>query len=141
MNKEVLITLKSVQSVDNDRQETELKTTGQFKPLDNGFEITYDESAATGFAGSKTILTCYGNERASMQRTGKSFSNLVIEMNKKHHCHYGTPYGDLMIGVFAHKIDNNLNENGGDLYFKYTIDVNSSFVSDNEVFINVREDN
>ena len=75
-----------------------------------------------------------------MQRVGKAPSNLIIEMNKKHHCHYGTPYGEFMVGIFAHSIDNKLNDNGGDLYFKYTVDVNSSYISDNEVYINVKQD-
>lgn len=141
MQKDVVITLKSIQSVDNEHSETELKTKGTFSTIENGYEICYDESVATGFEGSKTILTCRGNEMASMQRTGKTYSNLVIEMNKKHHCHYGTPYGDIMVGIYAHSIDNKLDNTGGNLYFKYTIDINSSYISDNEIFITVTEDN
>jgi uncharacterized beta-barrel protein YwiB (DUF1934 family) len=140
MNKDVLITLKSIQSVDSQSVETELITAGKYKKITGGYEIIYDESSVTGFEGSRTILSCYGNNRADMQRVGKAPSNLIIEMNKKHHCHYGTPYGEFMVGIFAHSIDNKLTDNGGDLYFKYTVDVNSSYISDNEVYINVKQD-
>ena len=136
--KDVLITLKSIQSSYSEKEETELITEGRLRKVDGGFQIMYDETEATGFLGSTTVLSCFGNSRASMERIGTAPSTLIIEKNKKHHCHYGTPYGELMVGVYTHMIDNSLTENGGKLYFKYTLDVNSSYVSDNEVYINVK---
>ncbi len=138
MKNNVTITLKSVQTADSERSEVELITDGRMRKIDGGFEIVYNESEATGFEGSTTILSCVGNTRASMQRTGAAPSNLIIEKDKKHHCHYGTPYGEFIVGIYTHKIDNKLTEDGGDLYFKYTVDVNSAYVSDNEVFVNVK---
>ncbi len=137
-NKDVLITLKSIQFDGSDRQETELITEGNFKKSDDGFIITYDESEATGFKGSKTILTTLGDAQVTMQRKGSTSSNLVIEKGRKHHCHYGTPYGDFMIGITAGDIKSSLNDNGGDLYFKYVVDINSSYLSDHEIFISVK---
>ncbi len=139
MNKDVLITMKSIQTIDNDSNETELITQAVYEPLaDGGFRISYDETDATGFLGAKTVLSCYGNRRASICRSGIASSNLVIDREKKQHCHYGTPYGELMVGIYTHAIINKLSENGGDLYMKYTIDINSSHISDNEIYINVR---
>ena len=139
MKKDVLITLKSIQSVEDDRSEVELITEATYSPLNNGgFSISYDESEATGFAGSKTVVNCYGDKRASICRSGSAQSNLIIDKDKKQHCHYGTPYGELMVGVYTHSIVNNLDENGGSLYMKYTIDINSSYISDNEIFLQVQ---
>ena len=138
IDKDVLITLKSVQSVDAEREETELITEGVLRKVDGGFQIMYDETEATGFVGSTTVLSCFGNDRASMERIGTAPATLIIEKDKKHHCHYGTPYGELMLGVYTHSINNSITENGGNLYFKYTLDVNSSYVSDNEVYVNVK---
>lgn len=139
MKKDVLMILKSVQSVDDERNETELITPAVLTPLKNGgFSIAYDETEATGFEGSRTVLSCYGNKHASICRSGAVSSNLVIDKDKKQHCHYGTPYGELMVGIYTHSIVNELNENGGNLYMKYTIDINSSYVSDNEIFVSLR---
>ena len=140
MKKKVTITLRSVQTVNNDSAETELITDAVYESTDNGgYSITYMESEATGFEGSTTVLTCHKNEAASIDRSGgKSSSNLVIESGNKHHCHYGTEFGDFVVGIYTHKIENDLDDNGGNLYMKYTIDINSSYVSDNEIFINVR---
>jgi len=137
-NKDVMITLKSIQSTGKDKEEMELITQGKYRKTSDGFVISYDESEATGYEGSKTILTTIGESQVTMERKGSTTSNLVIEKNKKHHCHYGTPYGDFMVGITANDIKSNLDIDGGELYFKYVIDINSSYISDQEIFINVK---
>ena len=74
----------------------------------------------------------------TMTRSGKAISSLFIEKGKKHHCHYGTEYGEMLLGISASRIVNNMTEDGGDMYFKYTIDVNSALVSENEIYLNVK---
>ncbi len=142
MNSDVLLTLRSIQSVDGNENSTELITQAKYKALKDGsFQITYDESEVTGFAGATTIVTCKGNKEASICRTGgNAVSNLIMDVDKKQHCHYGTPYGELMVGIFTHAIVNELDENGGNLYMKYTIDINSSYVSDNEIVMHISPD-
>ena len=138
MEKDVIINLTSVNIVDRDRSTTELTTTGKLKELEGGgFQIVYEESEVTGFKGSTTCLSFYGNDLVNLNRTGTASSDLVLEMNKKHHCHYGTPYGDFTMGIFTHCIDNNVSSDGGELYLKYTVDINSSYVSDNEIYIRI----
>jgi uncharacterized beta-barrel protein YwiB (DUF1934 family) len=144
MEKNVYINLKSTQFADDERDVTELFTYGRLKrgrgKNKDKYKITYDESAATGFEGTVT-LDVTGNDMIMMNRTGDALSNLIIERGKKHHCHYGTPFGDFMVGVSADEIRSELDDNGGDIYLKYTIDINSSYMSETEMHINVREVN
>ncbi|MGN0654130.1 MAG: DUF1934 domain-containing protein [Oscillospiraceae bacterium] len=135
MKKNIMLTMTSVQYVDKDRTETELITSGTIEKTADGLVVTYEESEATGFKGSKTTLTCDGNRIVDIRRTGANNSNLIIEPGTKHHCHYGTPFGDFTVGIYAHKIENTLSEQGGKLYLKYTVDINSSYISDNEIFL------
>ena len=140
MKKNVCITIKSTQTVDQDKDSTELFTFGAMERTENGFRLYYDESEATGFAGSSVTLEVT-DEMVTMTRSGKAISSLFIEKGKKHHCHYGTEFGDFMIGVCTDEIRNELEETGGDIYLKYTLDINSSYMSENEMFINVKECN
>jgi len=133
-----MITLKSIQSDGKESQETELITEGKLKKTTDGFSISYAESEATGFEGSTTTLTMLGDSQIIMQRKGSTSSNLTIEKGKKHHGHYGTPYGDFIIGITTNDIKSTLTENGGDLYFKYVVDINSSYLSDHEIFVSVK---
>ena len=84
-------------------------------------------------------ITITGDNMVVMQRSGDAPSNLVIEKGKKHHCHYGTPYGDFMVGITADDVICNLNDTGGDLYLKYTIDINSTLMSENEMYIDFKD--
>lgn len=138
MEKKVLITLTSINTVDSESSQTELSTDGILRVLPNGaIELSYEESEVTGYKGSTTFLTMNGSNHINLKRVGTAPSNLTLETNKKHHCHYGTPYGDFMMGIYTHRIDNRITPDGGELYLKYTIDLNSSYVSDNEIFIKI----
>lgn len=143
--KKVTITLKSISDSGHGAPDImELITEGTFKPIKlgnaDGWEISYEDSEATGFAGSTTTVTCIGDELASMRRSGSADSHLVIEKGRRHHCHYGTEYGDMLLGISASRIINRLSEEGGVLYFKYTIDINSAFVSENKIYFEVSFD-
>jgi uncharacterized beta-barrel protein YwiB (DUF1934 family) len=139
MNKDVSINIKSVQIAEDERDTTELFTCGSFRARrgkdNNNYTLSYHESEVTGYAGNKISLAVTGDNMVVMQRSGDAPSNLIIEKGKKHHCHYGTPFGDFMVGISADDVQCNLNENGGDLYMKYTVDVNSTLMSQNEMFI------
>lgn len=140
MNSEkFLIEMKSIQSIYDDKTETELITAGKFSIKDGCYVISYLDSEATGFEGSETSVSVTGNKYASIVRRGTSSSDLVIEPGKRHHCHYSTPYGDMVVGIYTHAIENELDENGGRLYMKYTIDINTSYMSDNEIIMNVKK--
>ncbi len=140
MEKDVTINLTSIYSVDREQSKIELTTVGKLRSLANGgFQLKYEESEVTGFQGSTTCLSFFGNDIVNLSRTGSAPSELVLEKSKKHHCHYGTPYGDLNMGIFTHCIDNNISSDGGEIYLKYTVDINSSYISDNEIYIKITE--
>ena len=44
----------------------------------------------------------------------------------------------MVIGIYTHALENKLDKNGGSLYMKYTIDINTSYMSDNEIIMNVK---
>ena len=130
--KNVMIEMISIQSIYNEKTETSLITEGNLRNEgSDSFKITYKD-------GSTTEIAVTGNSIASIIRTGSTHSDLVIEPGKKHHCHYETPYGEMIVGIYTHKIDNSLTSDGGRLYLKYTIDVNSSYLSDNEIVMNIK---
>lgn len=137
MEKDVLINLTSINTIDNEPTRTDLTTTGIFKTIDGGYQLRYEESEVTGFKGSTTYLSVFGSSLVNLRRIGTAPSDLTLEKGKKHHCHYGTPYGEFIMGIYTHGIVNNVDENGGELYFKYTVDINSSLVSDNEIYIKI----
>lgn len=117
--------------------EIELMTNGTFMHGTKKSVISYDETEATGFEGSKTTLYLNSEKLITLVRSGEVSSRLIIELGKKHHCHYETPYGVFNVGVTAKSIESTINENGGKLFFSYVIDVNSSYVGDFEISLDI----
>ncbi|MBQ9899199.1 MAG: DUF1934 domain-containing protein [Ruminococcus sp.] len=138
MKKNVMINLTSIQWQDNEQSRTELITRASLVK-ENGWDIiSYEDTSATGFEGSVTTIKVDNSRNASITRKGTANSVLSLEIGRKHFCQYGTPYGNLQIGVYTHAIDNTI-EKDGRLYLKYTLDLNSSYLSDNEIIMTVQD--
>ena len=76
-----------------------------------------------------------------MQRKGAYNSCMVIEKGIRNNCFYQTPHGELSLGIFGEKVFSRLNNNGGEISMKYTIDTGSQMLSRNNVNISIREVN
>lgn len=135
----VIIAMKSAQIINDDRTETELTTEGVFQLSGDTAVMRYTDSEATGFEGSVTEVQVTGTQLASISRTGSATSHLVVETGKKHYCHYTMPFGEMTIGIYTHTIKNELTGDGGNLFMKYTLDMNGCYLSDNEIQLSIRK--
>ena len=133
---DAMISLTSIQIEGDERNESELITEAFLHHLHDADIVAYDDTETTGFDGSRTVINVGLNGSADIIRTGTANSSLSLEVGKRHYCHYGTPYGSMQIGIYTHEIKNTLREDGK-LYMRYTVDVNSSFLSDNEIILKV----
>jgi len=139
MNKKYLITIDGKHTAGKDVETVSLSTLGTFDARDGKFFITYEETEATGFAGDVTTFTVESENRATLERSGKTSSTLYMEKGQKHMCHYRTGAGNLVIGILADTIENQLTPKGGQVKLRYTLDLNSSVLSTNELNITVKE--
>ena len=139
MLKEVLIEIKSTQETENDRAVVEMTTVGQLGFEDGCYTIIYNESEDSGMQGSITTLKVSGENSVVLSRRGAYNSHMIIEKGARHLCHYETPYGGIMMGVSAEYITSTLNGGGGNLSFKYDVDINSSLATRNEIDILIKE--
>lgn len=99
MKKDVLIEIKGVYKQEGDEDEIELFTTGSYYKRNGNYYIAYDESEATGFDGTHTVLKVEQSDKVTLLRTGTAKSQLIVERGVRHQCHYDTGYGPMMIGV------------------------------------------
>lgn len=131
------IILNIKQTADGFTDESELFTKGEFRLHKGSFFIDYDESEATGYEGSHVQMRI-DDKMMTLTRTGTTFSSLIFENKTRHFCHYGTEFGDCMVGITTAELKPELNENGGKIHLKYTIDVNGGLMTENEITINVK---
>lgn len=139
MKKDVLISIKGIYDSEDDHDEVELFTTGTYYKKDGSYFICYDETEATGFEGSHTVLQVDDEDKVTLKRSGKAKAQLIVERGVRHQCHYDSGVGDMMIGVLGSRIKSSLGDKGGNLEIKYSLDINSMLASENEMYINVKE--
>ena len=139
MNNDYLITIAGKHTTDDNVETISLTTFGDYGHRDGKDYITYAETETTGYAGDITTVTLDGNRCATLERRGKTNSNLVMEKGQKHICHYETGYGNLTVGIRADVIENLLSPDGGSVNLRYKLDLNSHTVSTNELNITVKQ--
>ena len=70
MKKDVLISIKGVQRVEGQEEVIELMTVGNLYKKKDSYYLSYEETEATGFGGSKTTLRLEQDGRVTMLRSG-----------------------------------------------------------------------
>lgn len=139
MNEDYIIKIEGSQWQDGEAQNISLATRGSYTRRGDKSYIRYKETEATGFPGCITTVKAEGDQKVSMIRHGPAPAHLIIEKGRRNLCHYGTPEGDLLLGISAGEIDNRLSEEGGSLRFSYALDLNAEDLSSNIVTITLKE--
>lgn len=139
--KDAVIKIKSIQREGGDKSETEIITAGTFGKIKSGYELRYDDTDATGYEGSQTVLRIMDGSRIELTRTGAVTSELYIERGRKNFCLYGTPFGELTVGVQGKNVESRMTDSGGSVSASYVIDVNSALIGDYELLIEAQVEN
>ncbi len=133
-----MIRMEIKQTADGQTDRSELFSRGEYQFRDGAYYIDYDESEATGFDGSHVCLSVR-DESVTMTRTGNALTNLIFEKGKRHFCHYGTEFGDCMIGITTSVLNVEAREDKCRVHVKYSLDVNGGLMLENEITIKVNK--
>lgn len=140
MIKDVIINIKGTQGSAEDTDTIEFTTDGRFGTNGGKYYLSYNEGPLfDNDIDVKTQIIINSEDSVLLQRSGSFKSKLLIEKGKRNSCFYSTPHGDLVIGIFGDSFDFKLDDSGGKIKLKYTIDSNLQIISKNEVNISIRE--
>ena len=142
MIKDVIIEIKTEQTLDASTDKIEFTTAARYGFRDGSYFISYDESRLMEVEGEiKTTLYVKPNTSVVLQRKGAYNSRMVIEKGVRNNCLYATPNGEFSLGIFGEKVLANLSDDGGNITMNYTIDSGLQLLSRNKVNISIREVN
>lgn len=133
----VSLTILDNSNADGDNTKIELNTVGTFSGTPDDYKIVYTEQDEE-LLGCETTLHVEKRRKVTMSRSGAYTSEMIMEKAQRHTCHYATLYGDLMMGVFAHHVDSDVENGEGKLEFFYTLDCNGGLLAKNELTITVK---
>jgi len=137
-DKKVIISITDSHESDGENSTSELITVGTLNGSGDNYSLVYAEQDEA-LKGCITTIKVEDKKRIVMTRTGEICAEMVIEKDKRHNCHYITPHGDFMMGIFARYVNSKMNADGGELKFQYTIDFNTGLASVNELKVTVKE--
>lgn len=142
MQENFLISIKGRQRVDDETGEVELTTFGSYVRRGDSRYIVYKEYTSEDKNTTRTsILRIDGSNKVTLMRGGEDSTRLILECGKRHLCQYDTEFGNMMIGIFTSRLQSELDDCGGSLEVSYTLDINSSLSSQNEILITIKEAN
>ncbi len=137
MKKEVVIKIVDRHEMDGDTDGLETTLLGNFEGTRDNYILTYAENGE--LEGCRVTLRVENGDTVTMTRSGMFETELIIQRGVRHNCSYSTPAGNLMLGVFAGRVESDMDENGGTLEFDYTLDLGAGVVSENYLVITVTE--
>ncbi len=138
LNDNFKITINDKHFANGEIDETTTDVAGEFVFGKNGYTIKYLDNEGT-FEGSVTKIMVMEPDIVRVSRGGDMAIELLLENDKRHNCVYDTPFGNLQMAVYTEYVKSDMTSNGGRLSFKYSIDVGGEQLSDNELFIEVKE--
>lgn len=139
MEKEVLITIQSSQSVDGqDAPPAELISRGMYSYTPEMQSLSYMESELTGLEGTRTEFSVKPGE-VVLSRTGTVTSRMIFRHGPRYHFAYDTPYGAMTMGMETHLMETDLHEDGGSLRIEYELSFENVLISRNKFYINIKE--
>ena len=138
MKKERVIKITDMQTTSEGEDGIEVTTMGHFSGTEDDYTLSFDENFGDGLKSS-TLISVKGQKTASIIRSGDICTEITVEPGKRHSCRYSTPYGDMLIGVYAQDVFSSVSRKGGLLEMNYTLDCNGSLIAKKQMIINVSD--
>ncbi|MFQ9509816.1 MAG: DUF1934 domain-containing protein [Lachnospiraceae bacterium] len=139
MTKDVLVTIRGTQFIPgHERQDEviEIVTTGTYYKKNGKHYLFYDE-VIDEIQGTVKNTVKISERFVEIWKKGVTSTQMLFEMGKKTTSMYGTPYGEIEIGICAEHIQFVESEDSIVLELNYELEMNSQFVSDSQIHMEI----
>jgi uncharacterized beta-barrel protein YwiB (DUF1934 family) len=138
MKKEVLLSITGLQmSPDSDSDTTELFAPGEYYYRNDKHYLLYDE-VAEGYENPTRNVIKVAPDYMELTKKGVLNVHMVFEKNKKNVTYYYTPYGSLLIGIDARRVEVKEQENHIQVEVEYGLEINYEHLADCHIRIEVQ---
>ncbi|HKM22616.1 MAG TPA: DUF1934 domain-containing protein [Lachnospiraceae bacterium] len=138
MTKDVLISVKGLQfgnDVNNDM--IEIITGGSYYKKNQKHYVLYDEMVE-GFEGATRNIVKFDDTMLDLTKSGVTNVHMVFEENKKNLTNYITPYGNILIGIDARKVNVAETKESIQIDIDYGLEVNYEFLADCKIKMDIK---
>ncbi len=136
MTKDVLIRISGLQQMEDDSDDVEVITTGEYF-LRNGKHFIVYEETIEGCEGGIRNIVKVTPDSMDIRKQGMASAHMVFQQDQKKMTHYATPMGELVIEIYTNQIQVEEREDNLRVSVKYSLDINYQHVSDCRITMDV----
>lgn len=141
MTKEVLVSISGLQFAEEMNQEpVEVITSADYYKKNGKHYIIYDE-VMEGFTETTKNIIKIDDRCMDITKRGVTNVHMMFEKEKKNLTYYYTPYGSLLIGITAARVDVEETEQDIHVLVDYELEVNYEHMADCKITMNIKSKN
>ena len=140
MTKDVLLTISGLQFAageDGGGEALEVITPGDYYKKNDKHYVMYDE-VMEGFEGSTKNIIKIAEDSLDITKKGVANVHMIFEKNKKNVTYYYTPFGSLLIGIDAKRVNIAETDENIDVTVNYDLEVNYEFLANCNITMNIK---
>lgn len=137
MTKEVLLALKGLQFDGSSQENITTILPAEYYERNGKHYIVYDE-VMEGFTGSTKNVIKFTDREMDVTKKGVVNVHLLFEENRKNLSSYGTPFGDITVGIYANQIRMQEAEELIQVKVDYDLEVNYEHLADCSISMDIR---
>ena len=138
MEKDVWVSVEGLQYGDNpEGDRIEIMTPGSYYRKKDQHYVMYDEIAEGGEEITRNVVK-FDTDMISISKSGFTNVEMIFEKNKRNMTNYITPYGSLLVGIDASKVDVIENDEDIQVDIAYSLDVNYEHMADCRLHMDIR---
>ncbi len=139
MMKDVLISINSIHSYDQDDEDSlEFTTDGYYYYDGENGCLSYMESEVTGLEGTRTSVIVMPDQ-VVVDRDGTVTSRMIFREGLKNSFQFSTPFGAATLGIDTRRIRREIDDKGGRVEIDYVVDMEHAVVTRSRFQITVRQ--
>ena len=140
MTKDVFISIKGLQFEQNagieDESPIEVITKGDYYKKNGKHYVVFEEMAEDGREKTRNLIK-FAEKQFDLQRKGSVNVHMVFDENRKTQSYYGTPFGNILIGIDTENVSFTETEDRIRLSVDYSLDVNYEFLAECKIAVDI----
>ncbi|MBR3646501.1 MAG: DUF1934 domain-containing protein [Lachnospiraceae bacterium] len=139
MNKEVLVSIKGIQTLESNQDDSmEIVTVAEYYLRNNKHYIMYEDWDDETKTSTKNLIKI-SDDLIEIQKRGTISTNMTFKCNEVNKSFYQTPFGDFSVEIDTKDIEMSIEEKNIDININYSLAINDQHVADNNIIININE--
>lgn len=137
MTKDVLLALKGLQFDGSSQEDITTILPAEYYERNGKHYVVYDE-VMEGLSGNTKNIIKFQDKEMDVTKKGVVNVHLLFEENRKNLSSYGTPFGEIMVGIYTNQIRLQEEEELIQVQVDYDLELNYEHLADCSISLDIR---